>query len=432
MTNPIHDIGRPLNILVISSLLPYPPNTGGITRLFNLYSRLGQKHCVTWASPIWQGTEQYVSEAEKFCLRVVGLSLNDAKPFPDSGWHRLLFRAVARLRWERMFVFCYGYVQAPGLYWLPASPERLATIRQLVTDSHFDLIVSEFEGTAELLPDGSDIPSVIVLHNSLSTLFRRIRKTYVTSRQNRLFFWPELLKIMAYERRQYSRYSLGITVSAQDQYMLKRRCPHLPSVLLPNGVDVTVFQPAPPTSTSTHLIFVGHYGYPPNADAILYFCHEILPLIRQQIPSVELWAVGHEPPAELFQYVDQGVRVSGTVPDVRPYMAQADVMVVPLRVGGGTRLKILEGMAMAKAIVSTTLGAEGLSTVHGRDILMADRPTEFADGVVRLLRDPAMRACLGREGRKLVEQEYDWGGITARLDSVYQSVVQNHKHALAE
>jgi glycosyltransferase involved in cell wall biosynthesis len=422
---------RRLNILVISSLLPYPPDNGGINRLFNLYSRLGSKHSLTWISPVWPGSEAYVQESEHLCDRLVVLPRDDEhRPFPDHGWRNLLLRAIAHLHWERLFIFCFGYVQAPGLYWLPASPKRLALINEVASSSHFDLVVSEFEGNAELLPSGIDAAKVIMLHNTLSTLFRRIRKMYHTTQEDRLFFWPELLKIIQYEKRHYARYNLAVTVSEEDRRVVRSRCPGLPVEIIPNGVDSSFFEPPIDPGRDDTIVYIGHYGYPPNADAILHFCRRILPLIRRQIPSVQVLAIGREPPAELAQY--EGVQTMGFVPDVRPYLTQAGVVIAPLRVGGGTRIKVLEALAMGKAVVSTTLGAEGLSVAHGENILLADEPATFADSVVRLLEQPELRARLGRNGRKLVTQTYDWDHLAARLDVVFQRAVNDFRRTQSD
>jgi len=257
---------------------------------------LAAKHRITWVSPIWPGTEQYVSESERFCKRVVPLSLNDQIPFPESGWQHLLLRSVAPLHWERLFVYCFGYVSAPGLYWLPASPDRLAQVSAIAASSQFDLVVCEFEGNAEVVPAGNSIPQVVVLHNTQSILFKRIREMYPTTWEDRLFYWPERWKIARYEKRVYSKYDLGITTSVQDRQLLRERCPHLPSELIPNGVDAKEFRPDWSPNTTKSLMFFGHYGYPPNSDGILYFCRTILPLIRERANDVEIWVVGHQPP----------------------------------------------------------------------------------------------------------------------------------------
>lgn len=413
-----------MNILIISSQLPYPPDNGGINRLYNIYRQFGQNHNLTWVCPIWEEHEIYVQEANHIYDELIQLPRDWRPDFPDRGWRKQLLRVVARLHWERLFEFCFDYVRAPGLYWLPASSERLALVDKVLSSSDFDLIICEFEGNAELVPNEIDIPKVLMFHNTQSTLFRRARQTYEISWEDRLFFWPELLKIMWYEKRRYSRFNFGVVVSEADQQLLYKRCPNLRTELIPNCVDVHYFHPVSDPGASSTLVYVGHYGYPPNSDAILYFCQEILPLIQSKIPDVQVLVVGRKPPDELRNY--RGVQVLDFVSDVRTCFAKADVVIAPLRIGGGTRIKILEGLAMGKAIVSTTVGAEGLKVTHGENILLADSPGDFADCVIHLLNQPDLRTFLGKNGRKLVEQEYNCEILVAKLDQILQKVVDDY------
>jgi glycosyltransferase involved in cell wall biosynthesis len=160
----------------------------------------------------------------------------------------------------------------------------------------------------------------------------------------------------------------------------------------------------------------------PNEDGILFFAQEILPKIHREIPAARLWVVGRRPTKPVEALAGERFRVTGTVDDIRPYVQRAGVYVVPLRSGSGTRIKIFEAMAMGKAVVSTTVGAEGLPVTHGRDILIADDPAEFAASVVRLLRDPESARRLGSEARKLVESKYSWGAVADSFEPILQSL----------
>jgi polysaccharide biosynthesis protein PslH len=410
-------VNRTLNILVVSTILPYPPNNGGAARLFNLYSRLGQRHHITWVCPVWQGHEKNLPGAREFCAQIVELPQSEQRPFPNQGWGRMLLWVVAHLHWERLFRYCFGYVNMPGVYWLVQTPERTRVIDSLVMAEHFDLVVSEFEGNAELIPTLHNIPRVIMLHNAQSTLFERMGKLYARTWQDLLFYYPELWKVIRYEQRNYRRYDLAIAVSEADRELVQRRAPGLPVELIPNGVDILHFQNNDQTVNPKTAVYVGHYGYPPNADAILYFARKIFPLIRQCEQQAELVVVGAEPPEELKKI--EGVRVVGVVPDVRPFVAQAGVSIAPLRVGGGSRIKILEAFAMRKAVVATTLGAEGLEVTPGKDILIADDAAPFADAVVRVMKDSALRIRLGENGRRVAEQKYDWDTLAGRVEELF-------------
>lgn len=406
-----------MKLLVIASQLPYPLVGGGQVRLYNLYSRLAERHEITWICPIWPGNEEHVPAVERFCQRVVKLPSEWQPALPETRPGRLLHAAIARLHWERLYITCYGYVPAPGVYWLPKTRERQQIIEDVMASQTFDVLAIENMAAAELLPSKNRVPSVLTLFDMQSTLFKRARKVYDTTLEDRLFYWPERAKIARYERRNYARYNLAITMSELDRRRLQRRCPGLSIEVVPNGVDVRYFEPQPVARDSRSVVYVGHYGYPPNADAVQYFVETIWPLIRSREPDAQFVAVGMQPPATLARH--PGVKTTGAVPDVRSYLAEAAVVVVPLRVGGGTRLKIVEAMAAGKAVVSTTLGAEGLDVIAGRDLLLVDEPQAFADAVVNLLAQPDLRANLGRNGRALVEQNYNWDSLAQKQEQIF-------------
>ncbi len=165
-------------------------------------------------------------------------------------------------------------------------------------------------------------------------------------------------------------------------------------------------------------------GWHPNADAMIYFCQDILPAVQNDFPDLQLYIVGLHPPEQVKALGKRpNIYVTGFVPDVRPYIADASVYIVPLRAGSGTRLKILEALAMGKAVVSTHIGAEGLDVTDGRHLLLANQPQEFAARICELLRDPSRRRMLGQAGRALVEEIYDWQAVAANLDSVYHLTI---------
>jgi polysaccharide biosynthesis protein PslH len=418
-----------MNILVISSQLPYPFDNGALARLYNIYSRLGQEHQITWLCPIWDGTEANIRGAEKFVQRVVPLPRGEQRPLPTRGWKYLLLRLVAPFHWARLFVFCFGYVEAPGLYWMIPSPERLEAVKKLVGENKFDLIMCEFEGNAELVGKSVKIPKAIMTHNVQSGLFTRIRKMYGMGWEDRLFYLPELLKVIWYERMYSSRFQLGITVSREDQKVLQHHSPGLRVEMIPNGVDLDFYRPTDTVVQPKTLVYIGNYSYPPNADAALYYCESILPLIRSEVPDIHTVFVGMKPPEALKTF--PGVETTGFVQDIRPFVAQAGCVIVPLRVGGGTRLKILDSLAMGKAIVSTSLGAEGIDLTHGKDILLADRPDDFARCVTRLVNQPDFGRQLGENGRNLVERKYSWDVLVDQLTEYLQEIIDRYPHEKA-
>jgi glycosyltransferase involved in cell wall biosynthesis len=195
--------------------------------------------------------------------------------------------------------------------------------------------------------------------------------------------------------------------------------------VIPNGVDTEQFVPSTQVCAKPlaelSMVFTGKMDFRPNVDGMVWFCKEILPRVRSEIPLAHLVIVGQKPSAAVDSLRTRpGVEVTGAVPDIRPFVADAAVYVVPLRMGSGTRLKVLEAMAMGKAIVSTRRGVEGIDVVPGRDVLIADSPVDFARQVVGLLRDPARQQSLGRAARDLAVAKYDWRSIVGAFDAIYE------------
>jgi glycosyltransferase involved in cell wall biosynthesis len=228
-----------------------------------------------------------------------------------------------------------------------------------------------------------------------------------------------------------ARFDLVLAVSETDRQTLERLyADHLtsPIYVVATGVDTEYFAPSSAPLKPRHMVFTGSMDWLPNEDAMVYFCREILPRIRQQEPSATLSIVGRAPTAAVRQLADTvpGVAVTGRVDDVRPYVAEGAVYIVPLRVGGGTRLKIFEAMSMAKAVVSTTVGAEGLPVTDGVDIVLADDPGRFASAVVRLMRDDARRERLQRAARQIVIERYDWAAVAEHLEAALVAAAGAH------
>jgi glycosyltransferase involved in cell wall biosynthesis len=213
-----------------------------------------------------------------------------------------------------------------------------------------------------------------------------------------------------------------VVVSHADGRALEDLVPGLESAVVPNGVDTTYYSPADGEhETDTTLIFTGKMDFRPNVDAVLWFGQEVLPLIRKEIPGVRFNVVGRNPHPRLRHLGEESyITLTGYVDDIRPYIAQAGVYVVPLRVGGGTRLKVLEAMSMRKAVVSTSLGCEGIEVTHDQDLVIADEPRVFAKSVVELIEDRKRRRDLGLAARQLVESEHDWRQIAPLLEQVYE------------
>ncbi len=214
-----------------------------------------------------------------------------------------------------------------------------------------------------------------------------------------------------------------VVVSQADRKALQRLLPGVESAVVPNGVDTSYYFPAGMEKESdTSLVFTGKMDFRPNVDAVLWFGQKVWPLIQEDVPKARFKVVGRDPHPRLRPLRElPGITVTGYVEDIRPHIAEAGVYVVPLRVGGGTRLKVLEAMSMSKAIVSTSLGCEGIDITPGLELLIADEPRSFAKKAVSLMQDRERRIELGLAARRLVEARYDWQHITSLMEQVYES-----------
>jgi len=292
-------------------------------------------------------------------------------------------------------------------------------LSRLLESRTFDLIVCDFLFPAVNLPTHLPCPAVIFTHNVESEIWRR-HATTKTGAVGRLLYGRQYQRMLRYEGRTLARFDGILAVSDADRQMFAGRYPDtkaIPMYIVPTGVDTDYFRPSGTPSHPAELVFTGSMDWLPNQDAMRYFCRHILPRVRAEEPAVRLTIVGRSPtPAVLSLAKEAGVEVTGRVDDVRPYMNDAAVYVVPLRIGGGTRLKIFEAMAMGKAVVSTTVGAEGLPVVDGEHLLIADEPGSFADAIGRLIRDVGQRERLGSAARDLVLERYDWSAVAGALE----------------
>jgi sugar transferase (PEP-CTERM/EpsH1 system associated) len=307
-------------------------------------------------------------------------------------------------------------------------PHVARRLREHLKQESYDLIVCDFLLTAGVIPWDFPKPKVIFTHNIEAQIWER----HFRIARNPIWkaaCYREFLTMQRMERDYLRRSDHVLAVSEPDQDFFAGIVDRSKISVVPTGVDVDYFRPKPELEERNTLVFTGSMDWLANEDGIVYFMDKVLPIIRQQVSDAKLWVVGRRPSSRLERLAKNisGVRLTGTVADIRPYMAKASVYVVPLLVGGGTRLKIFEAMAMGKAIVSTSIGAEGLPVVPGENILLADTAEDFALQVVALLRSQARREDLGRLARQLVERNYSWNSVGIDLSKTLASLVSCHK-----
>lgn len=390
-----------MEILAVAPYAPYPPRFGGAARVYHLLRVLARDHRITllcFASP---------DDA-------VGMG-----PLADLGIevHAVAPPAATHPRWKRLYQLRSLAGRACSEY-THRSRRLRATLDRLLARRRFDVVQFEFGDFAPYYSLPPTVLRVLDEHNVEHRLLERAWRQE-RSRLRRLYYRLEARKLRDDELSACRSADVILTTSDVDRATLVPHVDATPIHVVPNGVDTSYFTPGTTPENPTRLVFTGAVDYQPNTDGVLYFCSEIWPLVQRAAPEATFAIVGKDPPPAVRALAGDGVVVTGTVPDVRPWLQTAAVFVVPLRVGGGTRLKILDAMASGRAVVSTSLGCEGLAVTPGRDILVADAPAAFAEAVLRCLRDPGLRARLGTAGRALVERRYRWESIGADLVGFY-------------
>ncbi len=307
-------------------------------------------------------------------------------------------------------------------------------------ERRFDVAVCDFLDAAVNFPGSLSIPSVLFQHNVESEIWRRHAAT-AGNPAKRMMYRMEFRKMLRYERAAVCKFQHVIAVSENDRSLMTRWVDGDRVTVVPTGVDLAHYRPDPAASdanASAPLItFVGAMDWEPNVDGVEYFCSEVWPTIKAEVPQARFRIVGRNPDRRVQKWApnstntnDNGsIEVTGRVPSIVEHLHQSAVVIVPLRIGGGTRLKIYEAMATAKAVVSTTVGAEGLDVHHGRDIILADDPRSFAQAVIMLLRDPELRRRYEKAALETAAR-YDWPAIGERFSEVLESVAERKSLAV--
>ena len=381
----------------------WPLHMGGRLRSFHIVSELSRRHRVTVLTTHGPGEDpRALAERLPQCERVVS--------FP----HLSGKLGSARFAWALVRSWLSPL---PVDLWKCRVPALQEHVGRLIGAGAVDLCVADFLCAAPNVPLGGEVPAILFAHNVEHMIWKRLAAIEARA-WRRALLEVEWRKLRRYERRACARARLVIAVSEVDRARLAADTLGARIRSIPTGVDTSYFTPNGVPEAPARLVFTGSMDWYPNEDAVLFFIDKVLPSIRREVPQVTLTVVGRNPSPRLRAAGEAaGVRITGTVEDVRPWVAEAAVYVVPLRVGGGTRLKIFEGLAMRKAVVSTTVGAEGLPLVDGRHFLCADTPTDFTRAVVSLLQEPGRRKELGTAGRRLVEDQYSWARVAREFEA---------------
>ncbi len=406
-----------MRILFLTPQLPYPPHQGTTIRNFNILRGLAPRHEIDLltfgrreelpGTPLLEYCRhiELVDPPTRSLLRRAFETFTS--PLPD------MARRLHSLEMAQAFLAMtsqnrYDAIQVEGIemapYWLSSG----LALRSTRSDGQASPFVLFDDHNAEY----------VLQKTAFEADSRRIGRLPAA-----LYSFIQWHKLARFERDLCLKVDCVAAVSKHDAAALHALDSRIQPAIIPNGVDVEYYSPAAESSgqlpADPTLVFTGKMDFRPNVDAALWFAREILPLVRREFPGARVSLVGQRPaPSVQALAARQGVEVTGAVPDTRPYIGGAEVYVVPLRMGGGTRLKVLEGMAMGRAIVSTSLGAEGIDYAPDRDLVIADSPDAFASAVVALLRNPERRRELGSNARRLAAEKYDWNKIIPLFESI--------------
>ena len=397
--------GTRLEILIVSTRFPFPPHWGFGTRVYQLARELAKRHDVTLLSAA-DGVDDDQVEALRAELPVVVVRSGRAAQIRSKRTRQLT--ALVGRRSFHADQFVSGGLQD--------------AIDGLARERRFDVIQIESS-----LLGGLRFPReprlVLDEHNIEYEVFRRM-EAGERSRARRAFYRHEHARFRPFEQQLWRRVHGCVVTSVREQEIVRTHAPATPCAVVANGVDVDYFRPSADEVEPNTLVFNGVLDYRPNLDAALFLVDEVLPRVQAVVPGARLTIVGRGASSDLERLRKHpGVQVTGEVPDVRPYLAGSSVIVVPIRIGGGTRLKVVEGLAMGRPMVTTTLGCEGIDVDDGEHLVIRDEADAFAAAVVTLLADPGRGIALGAAGRNLMEARYSWASAAERLAELYGALV---------
>ena len=397
-----------MKILIISPFTPYPPDSGGRIRQWEMIKYLGERHDLTVAFFLNKGEEKDISGAFDGLCTGISTITHSGDITPDG---------------------------RQGLPWpmRAYSVEPMQKLLQKLSQEQFDLLITEFIYMAQHR-NLFQIPAVLHEHNIESSIFRQyaelpgVNDMEIFGIKKDALFWKATWMMMrGYESRTWPLFDLRMTVSRLDQQEMDSRCPDGKSIVADNGADIGSISLVPVNRNKT-ILFVGTMNYFPNVDGAVYMVRTIMPHIWQADPSIRLCIVGRNMPPQIREFAaDSRIEIVSDAPDIREVAKKCSLSAVPLRLGGGTRIKILESFALGLPVVSTVKGAEGLEAEDGRHLFIRDEPAAFAAAVLRVFNDPSLADALRQNARILAEERYDWRRIFAVAEKKMLFLVEKNK-----
>jgi len=407
-----------VRILWLKTELLHPVDKGGKIRTYNMLKELKRDHFIVYMSLDDGSADSAAREqAYEYCHELICVPYQQREKFSSGFYAELLINLASR------FPYAIKKYESASM--------RSQISERVNRSNFFDVVICDFLAPAINVPRDLSCPTILFQHNVEAMIWKRHFEVQ-NNQLKKIYLRQQWRKMERFEREMCRRFDTVIAVSKDDCEQMRKEYAVDNVFEVPTGVDTDFFTPSGKEVVEPrNVVFTGSMDWLPNEDAIRYYTDQILPLIRRSLPDVTLTVVGRNPYPGLLELSqkDPSIVVTGRVDDVRPYMERAAAYVVPLRIGGGTRLKIYEGMAMEKAIVSTSVGAEGLPVTDGKEIFIADTPEDFAAAVVNLLTSPSFAKEVGEQARRTVVEKFGWSGVAKSFAEICEATIRKHRHA---
>ena len=404
-----------MRILWLKTELLHPVDKGGKIRTYNMLKELKRNCHITYLTLDEGSADTRARElATEYCHDLVCVPHRVREKFTTGFYVELALNLASDLPY--------------AIKKYESSEMRREIEKRL---GQFDVLICDFLAPAVNVPRALDCATVLFQHNVEAMIWKRHYEVQ-TNAARKAYLHRQWRKMVDFEAATCPKFDCVVAVSREDREQMEREYGVKNVYDIPTGVDTAFFRPSGERERKPHnLVFTGSMDWLPNEDAIRYFTEQIMPRIKQSVPDVTLTVVGRDPYPGLVELSkrDASVIVTGRVEDVRPYMEEAAVYIVPLRIGGGTRLKIYEAMAMEKPIVSTTIGAEGLPVTNGTEIILADEPESFARAVVKLLQNTDLAERMGQHAAVRVRKEFGWDTVADNFAAICERAIGRHKKA---
>ena len=386
---------KPLKILFLSQRFLFPMDTGGKIRTGNILAQLKNRVSLTVISNMESPKDdQYIPQMEALCDRFIAVPWKEMPRYTAKFYMKIAGQSFSRYPISVLNDYSVDLEKA--------------VLKELERES-YDLAICDFLQSTLNFRSLNGIPKLLFQHNVEATITRRHLEK-AKDPVSKVFWGLQHHKMFRHEKEMCNAFDGTIAVSEKDKERIENWFEAKGIFDIPTGVDTDYYKPAETISEKKQLVFTGSMDWLPNEDAMIYFIEEIFPRIKEAEPETALTIVGRRPTPAMQKLAEDrnDITLTGWVDDTRPYMAESAVFIVPIRIGGGTRMKIYEALAMGKAMVSTSVGAEGLPLKHGKQIFFADKETEFADHVITLLRDKQLRKQMGATARQYVLENFRW------------------------